>query len=159
MIVFHGSMQEVQKPDINHSFRPLDFGMGFYVTTNREQAIRWAERKSKIYDKKGVLNVYEMGPFSNDLTVKTFDDDLVEWINFVCACRDGALTYKNYDVIMGKVANDKVFRVVDMYHSGIWDLDRTLKEIKVYPHYDQIAFISQKAIDQLLTFVSSEEVL
>ena len=50
MIVYHGSIQVVQKPDINHSYRPLDFGMGFYVTTVREQAIRWAERKSKIYD-------------------------------------------------------------------------------------------------------------
>ena len=71
---------------------------------------------------------------------------------------DGALDYKDYDVIVGKVANDKVFRVVDMYHSGIWDLDRALREIKVYPHYDQIAFITQKAIDSLLTFVSGEEV-
>ena len=32
-----------------------------------------------------------------------------------------------------------------------------ITEIKVYPHYDQIAFITQKAIDSLLTFVSSEE--
>ena len=95
---------------------------------------------------------------TSDLSVKTFPEDLTEWINFVCKCRDGALDYKDYDVIVGKVANDKVFRVVDMYHSGIWDLDRALREIKVYPHYDQIAFISQKAIDSLLTFVSSEGV-
>ena len=55
-------------------------------------------------------------------------------------------------------ANDKVFRVVDMYHSGIWDLERALEEIKVYPTYDQIAFITQRAIDNLLKFKSSEEV-
>ena len=159
MRVFHGSNQIVQKPDIGHSYRPLDFGMGFYVTTVREQAIRWAERKSKIYNgTRPVLNIYEMADLPGNLSIKTFAEDLVEWINFVCQCRDGALSYKEYDVIMGKVANDKVFRVVDMYHSGIWDLDRALREIKVYPHYDQIAFISQKAIDSLLTFVSSEEV-
>ncbi|MDE6387321.1 MAG: DUF3990 domain-containing protein [Lachnospiraceae bacterium] len=50
-------------------------------------------------------------------------------------------------LIFGKVANDKVFRVVDMYHTGIWDRERALKEIKVYPAYDQIAFITQKAMD------------
>ena len=146
MIVYHGSIQVVQKPDINHSYRPLDFGMGFYVTSVCEQAVRWAERKSKIYDGASpVLNIYEMSDFTSDLSVKTFPEDLTEWINFVCKCRDGALDYK-------------VFRVVDMYHSGIWDLDRALSEIKVYPHYDQIAFITQKAIDSLLTFVSGEEV-
>ena len=61
-----------------------------------------------------------------------------------------------YDLISGKVANDKVFRVVDMYHTGVWDKARALKEIKVYPSYDQSAFITQKAIDQLLVFHSFE---
>ena len=47
---------------------------------------------------------------------------------------------------------------MDMYHSEIWDKERALKEIKVYPKYDQTAFITQKAIDQLLVFQSIEEV-
>lgn len=64
-----------------------------------------------------------------------------------------------YDLIQGRVANDKVFRVVDMYHSGIWDKERALKEIKVYSGYDQIAFITQKAIDQLLYYESFYEVM
>ena len=38
MIVYHGSTMIVREPDIEHSFRPLDFGKGFYVTSNREQA-------------------------------------------------------------------------------------------------------------------------
>lgn len=62
-------------------------------------------------------------------------------------------------MIKGKVANDKVFRVVDMYHSGIWDKKRALEEIKVYPDYDQIAFISQKAIERLLRYESFYEVI
>ena len=45
-----------------------------------------------------------------------------------------------------------------MYHSGIWDKDRALKEIKVYPTYDQIAFITQKAIWSSLQFQKYEEV-
>ena len=61
-------------------------------------------------------------------------------------------------MILGKVANDKVFRVVDMYHQGIWDKERALKEIKVYETYDQIAFITQAAIDRILSFDSYYEV-
>ena len=76
----------------------------------------------------------------------------------MCKCRDGGNEYLQYDFITGKVANDKVFRVVDMYHSGIWDKERTLKEIKVYPMYDQTAFITQKAIKQLLVYESYYEV-
>ena len=159
MIVYHGSTMIVEQPDILHSYRPLDFGKGFYVTTNVKQAEHWALRKSLITRKgKPLINVYEMEQNWSGLQVKTFDDDLIEWIDFVCACRDGAELYKNFDLIAGKVANDKVFRVVDRYHSGEWDRARALKEIRAYPHYDQTAFISQKAIDQLLKYEGYREV-
>lgn len=82
-----------------------------------------------------------------------------EWIDFVCRCRDEKNDYLQYDLIKGKVANDKVFRVVDMYYSGIWDKERALREIKVYSNYDQIAFITQKAIGQLLHYESFYEVI
>ncbi len=159
MIVYHGSIEIVKNPDINHSYRPLDFGKGFYVTTVKEQAEKWARRKADIFNKsKGIVNSYIMSEEKADLNFKSFSDDLVEWIDFVCNCRDEGTEYLKYDVISGKVANDKVFRVVDMYHQGIWDRDRALKEIKVYETYDQIAFITQKSIDKLLIFDSYSEV-
>lgn len=159
MIVYHGSIESVKNPDVNHSYRSLDFGMGFYVTTIREQAERWARRKADIQGKnKAIISNYQMSDDVDGLRVKSFDEDLIEWIDFVCRCRDGEKDYQKYDLIFGKVANDKVFRVVDMYHTGIWDKERALKEIKVYPSYDQIAFITQKAIEKLLIFESFEEV-
>ncbi len=93
------------------------------------------------------------------LFVRRFDESLSDWIEFVCECRDDSQIYTAYDVIIGKVADDKVFRVVDMYHSGIWDKERALREIRVYPAYDQIAFITQRAIDRLLQFQNSVEVI
>ncbi len=159
MIVYHGSTEIVQKPDVQHSYRTLDFGRGFYVTTVREQAERWARRKADIFGvNKAIVNIYQMHDDTNGFHVKLFEEDLIEWIDFVCRCRDGEKDYQKYDVIFGKVANDKVFRVVDMYHTGIWDKERALKEIKVYPSYDQIAFINQRAIDRLLQFEAFEEV-
>ena len=158
MIVYHGSSEIVKQPDILHSYRALDFGKGFYVTSVREQAERWARRKAALNGGKAIVNQYQMSDEAKGLRIKTFSDDLSEWVDFVCDCRDGKLLYQQYDLIIGKVANDKVFRVVDMYHSGIWDRERTLKEIKTYPNYDQIAFISQIAIDKLLVFDHSLEV-
>ena len=159
MIVYHGSIGIIRNPDILHSYRPLDFGKGFYVTTLRAQAEVWAKRKAAIFEKKkAFINKYKMSENFSGLTCKTFDDDLSEWIDFVCSCRDGGTDYEKYDVISGKVANDKVFRVVDMYHQGIWDKERAIKEIRTYPDYNQTVFVTQKAIDQLLIFDSYEEV-
>lgn len=159
MIVYHGSAEIVKNPDVLHSFRPLDFGRGFYVTANYEQAERWARRKVDLLQNgRAYVNVYEMSGDDSIFKIKTFPDDLIEWIDFVCGCRDGKTDYQSYDVIKGKVANDKVFRVVDLYHTGIWDRERAIREIKVYPGYDQIAFIKQEAIDALLKFQSVKEV-
>lgn len=159
MIVYHGSSVIVEKPDILHSYRPLDFGKGFYVTTIYEQAERWAKRKADLLHNDGAyVNIYEVPDDDSAFKVKTFSEDLLEWIDFVCDCRDGKTDYEAYDIIKGKVANDKVFRVVDLYHTGVWDKERAIQEIKVYPGYDQIAYITQVAIDTLLAFRSAEEV-
>ena len=158
MIVYHGSSEVVRQPDILHSFRALDFGKGFYVTTVREQAERWARRKVVLDGGRAIVNQYQMDDDMTELQVKRFSDDLSDWIEFVCDCRDGKLGYQDYDLIIGMVANDKVFRVVDMYHSGIWDKERAIMEIRAYPNYDQLAFITQIAIDKLLRFKGYLEV-
>lgn len=158
MTVYHGSVEIVKNPDVLHSYRPLDFGKGFYVTTVKEQAAIWAKRKASIVGKKAIINMYQMEAECSNLILKDFEKNLSEWIDFVCSCRDGGTDYEKYDIIKGMVANDKVFRVVDMYHSGVWDKERAIQEIRAYPNYDQIAFISQKAIDSLLVFDLFEEV-
>lgn len=159
MIVYHGSTGVVTLPDVTHSYRRLDFGKGFYVTTVREQAERWARRKADILGlDRAVVNLYQMEEDCSGLLLRTFREDLSDWIDFVCDCRDGQTEELPYDLVWGKVADDKVFRVVDMYRSGIWEKERALREMRVYPVYDQIAFLTQRAIDRLLVFDSFYEV-
>ena len=158
MICFHGSDLVVKIPDIQHSFHHLDFGRGFYVTSVKEQAKRWAKRKALLNNEsKGIVSIYEFKE-NNRFKIKDFAEDLDTWIDFVCECRSGSDISTNYDVIKGKVADDKVFRVVDMYRRGIWDKQRAIQEIKVYDSYNQIAFISQEAIDDMLFFQDFFEV-
>lgn len=47
MIIYHGSNVIVEQPKIIKGERMLDFGTGFYTTSNKEQAIRWAQRVSE----------------------------------------------------------------------------------------------------------------
>lgn len=42
MMVYHGSYVELAKPDIIHSRKKVDFGVGFYVTPIEEQAKWWS---------------------------------------------------------------------------------------------------------------------
>lgn len=41
MIVYHGTTDIIEKPDVDHSKNYLDFGKGFYLTTYEDQAKKW----------------------------------------------------------------------------------------------------------------------
>ena len=42
MILYHGSNVIVEQPKLIRQNRYLDFGFGFYTTTNRDQAVNFA---------------------------------------------------------------------------------------------------------------------
>jgi hypothetical protein len=65
MTLYHGSDQIIKLPELRPTIRTLDFGPGFYTTTNKEQAESFA---IKVYDRsirsggtpKGkIFNIYE----------------------------------------------------------------------------------------------------
>ena len=157
MIVFHGSTSVIKTPDTDHSKRFLDFGMGFYVTSHKKQAERWAKRKSLRNGNSPILNVFEMDADGfKKFRFLNLHNDLSTWLNFVCACRKGELDYCSYDVISGPVADDDVFKTVDMYFRGLWDKDKTLAELRFSEPNDQYCFVTQEALSTLLSFKESE---
>ena len=94
MIVYHGSVSEIQHPDIFHSKRFLDFGRGFYVTTYPKQAERWAVRKGLRVGKPPVVNQYDLCEQWDGFRVLRFADNDEQWLDFVCRCRKGEEIYK-----------------------------------------------------------------
>ena len=60
MLIYHGSNVTVENPKIIKSDRKLDFGTGFYTTSDFEQAKRWAILTSE-RRKSGIptVSVYE----------------------------------------------------------------------------------------------------
>ena len=157
MIVYHGGTESIENPDIKFSKNYLDFGKGFYVTTYKEQAEKWAQRRSMRNRKKAIVNVYELSDDLKEYSVIKFKDDQI-WLNFVCDCRRGKDIYKQYDVAMGSVADDDVFKSIDMYFKGLWDEEKTLNEIRYYKMNNQICLINQKLINDELKFIKSYEV-
>ncbi|MGN0240415.1 MAG: DUF3990 domain-containing protein [Candidatus Weimeria sp.] len=157
MIIYHGSTMVIEKPDIKHSKKNLDFGVGFYTTTFPEQAERWAARKGMRLTKSAIVNVYELGELTG-FHVKEFTDTDREWLQYVVDCRNGKDIYKKYDVVIGNVANDDVYKCVNMYMDRLWDAEKTLSEIRFFKKNDQIAFLTQEVIDAAVRFKEAYEV-
>ena len=97
----------------------LDFGKGFYITTFENQAKNWAVRKGMRQEKTAIVNVYELSEEWNDLKVLSFEKENEKWLDFVCARRKGQPLNEKYDIIIGNVADDDVFKTVDMYFRGL----------------------------------------
>ena len=158
MIVYHGSTEIIQMPDVNHSKKYLDFGKGFYLTTYEDQAKKWAIRKGMRQGKGAFVNVYDLDKNWNNYRILSFEKKDDKWLDFVCSCRKGEMLNKDFDIIIGSVADDDVFKTVDLYFRGLWDKTRVLEELRYYKLNDQICIVNQKTLDQLLTFKNSYEV-
>lgn len=151
MLVYHASDRRFNSPDVLHSRDALDFGKGFYVTRLREQAAAYADRFLKI-GSDAIIHVFDFEP-APDLKTKKFEAYDEEWLDFVCSCRNGSDVYKQYDIIEGGVANDKVYRTVDLYMTGIYNKEQALEKLIYEMPNNQLCFITQRAIDRCLKFV------
>ena len=158
MIVYHGTTEIIKSPDISHSKKYLDFGKGFYLTTYEEQAKKWAIRKAMRQEKTAIVNVYEIPDSLEQYRVLSFEEENEKWLEFVCSCRKGEELNKNYDIIIGNVANDDVFKTVDMYFRGLWDKQKVLDELRYYKMNNQICIVNQKTLEEIIVFQRAYEV-
>lgn len=153
MIVYHGSAKEVKNPDVSFSKNFLDFGKGFYITTFENQAKKWALRKSdRTENGIATVNVFEFTEDLSSFKVLNFESEDESWLDFVCNCRKGSDINKNYDIIIGAVADDDVFKTVNMYFRGFWDKKKTLEEIRYYKTSNQICITNQETLKKVLSF-------
>ena len=157
MTCYHGSDTIVDAPRILNPRRPLDFGGGFYVTTNEQQAINWALKVAfRNNTKYKCVNRYEFDIESakKELIVIHFEKADENWLDFICNNRSGKST-GDYDIVIGPVADDKVYRVVVQYENGDIDKDLALKNLKTEKLCDQILFHTEKSL-LYLKYVDTE---
>ncbi len=157
MICYHGSDTVVDVPRILNPKRPLDFGGGFYVTTNKEQATNWAIRVAYRNNNKNIcINRYEFNfeEVRKMLSIIMFEAADEKWLDFICNNRNGR-SFHDYDIVIGPVADDKVYRVVVKYENGDMDKEQALKELKTEKLCDQILFHTDKSL-QYLKYIDTE---
>ena len=158
MKVYHGGIQEIRTPLAKVGRSNLDFGQGFYVTDIRGQAEGWAERVALRSLGRPMLNVYELDEevlYTKDRVLK-FEDYNKDWLDFIVASRCGQTPWKEYDMVEGGVANDRVIDTVEAYMIGNITQEIALGQLAQHRPNNQLCLISQAAIDECLSFLEVE---
>lgn len=133
--LYHGGDSIIKKPEIRESTRTLDFGKGFYLTTSEKQASDWVIRKlERIDQKKGFVNVYDFleEDAKSKLNIKVFDNPSEEWLDFVMSNRKDPNFIHNFDIVIGPVANDRVYTAFALFEGGSISKETLIHELKTY---------------------------
>ena len=157
MTLYHGSDQIIKTPELRPPARTLDFGPGFYTTTNKEQAADFAV---KVYERSvrtgkiphgKFISIYELDYEAMQRTVDVlrFESASEEWFDFVIANRRNARQGKRYDVIYGPVANDTIYRTLIAFENGLLSKAETIERLKVSQVFDQMTFASNRSLSFL----------
>lgn len=153
--LYHGSNVEIEKIDFSKCKIGKDFGKGFYLNPNFDQAYKMAIRAKNI-NKTGneIVSAFEFDDAiltDSALNVKIFTDYSKEWADFVVANRNNKSEkpIHPYDIVIGPIADDNIGTQIYRYSRGFIDIDRLITEVK----FDEIAiqyfFGTEKAIKLL----------
>ncbi len=157
MKLFHGSTVAVKHPNIEKGRGLTDFGKGFYTTTHYEQAEKWALlKKNREQSEKAVVSVYEVPDdiLEGGYSLLRFTGATEEWLAFVVDNRRGNPAATHYDLVMGPVANDRLYATIRLYEQGIVTPEAAIQMLKSHKLFDQLSFHSQEAAS-LLRFVEA----
>lgn len=159
IVLYHGSNMEVKQPKIREKLRALDFGAGFYLTSSRNQAERWAKSVTKRRGEgESTLNIYLFDEKkAKKLKILEFKTANGDWLDFVVNNRKELVIENEYDLVIGPVANDSTLPVIDDYMDGKYTKEQAVERLMPQNLTDQFAFLTTDALG-MLEFERSEKV-
>lgn len=159
IFVYHGGTEQIKNPICKFGRKSLDFGQGFYVTDILEQAITWGENIALARNKAVIVNRYKLNreEILNNYRCKIFQSYDKEWLEFIVGNRTGQNTAAEFDYVEGGVANDRVIDTINLYISGLMDLNTALGELSKHQPNNQICILNQEIINKHLVFDGTEQ--
>ncbi len=136
--LYHTGPLELRCPDIYYGRKNADFGQGFYLTPDRDFALRWAGRNA-------VMNEYVFD--DEGLTVRRFGRD-AEWFRYLSENRR-AKNIRDADAVIGPIANDTLFDTMGIITSGFLSEEEAMKLLLIGPEYTQVALKTPEAAEHL----------
>lgn len=164
MRLYHGSYTRIKDIDLTLSESHKDFGKGFYLTDNYENAVKVARWKCKIKN----LNTPEITSFdfnrtlcSSLLKIKEFNKnikrDRIEWVKFIMANRDFTTDFSHeFDIVIGPVADNDINELIEDYKERFAEdfytdnvLDALARKLIFFRPYIQFCFCSEESLNYL----------
>ncbi len=159
--VYHGSHIAIEHPLVGIGRQNLDFGVGFYLTNLISQAEIWADIKARIFlQQEGTVSRYDfdLDAAKNEYRFHKFEHYDREWLHFIVGNRSGGEQWRQWDIIEGGVANDRVIDTVENYMAGLIPEEIALGLLAQHQPNHQICITKQEVVDKFLRFVSSVQV-
>ncbi len=146
------------------SYRPLDFGIGFYTATSYDQASRWVKNRldRDPSAQTGFVTSYEFDETAFAETgLKRLDFPnnpvTVDWFRFIMKNRKFRNPEHGYDIVTGPVANDRVYAVILQYEARFLTEEEAVARLKPYRLAGQVLFHTEQSLS-FLRRVSTAEV-
>lgn len=142
-VLYHGTIDCFTKIDVTKGRSNKDFGKGFYMATDKVQAMGMmnkkfneAVRRSKSKDpsqfKKYLYEIKLNRDVLKTLNIKYFFEADMEWLEFVLECRGKDGLPHNYDLVVGPTADDNTTVCFKNYFDGLYGNFRTEDEAKEF---------------------------
>lgn len=156
MKLYHGTYIDFDTIDLSMSNKGKDFGKGFYLSDNYEQARQLATFKAIQFNGEPNVLTFDFDETAlnyGELSFLKFDEYSREWADFILKNRQNEIdeNIHGYDVVYGPIANDKVgVQIRNLIEQNI-DMNLFLERLK-YMHgiTFQYFFGTEKAISKLV---------
>jgi hypothetical protein len=148
LLLFHGSNVAVAHPRLLERTRALDFGAGFYLTSDCGQAARWA-RTTVLRREEGVasVSVFEVDEEAfGRLNVIRFESPDAHWLHFVSRNRNERIDDSGVDAVVGPVANDNTMPVLNLFFKGAYTEEEALRRLVSQSLKDLYAMKTEAAL-------------
>mgnify|MGYP004564862153 CR=1 FL=1 len=154
--LYHGSNIPIDKIDLSYSRKGKDFGCGFYLNPNREQAMDMAVRTTqRMMEGEPVVNTYLFDNVllkeGSPLNIKIFTEYSIEWAEFVLMNRKNLnkVSLHSYDIVVGPIANDTVGLQMQRFIQGYISIERMIEELRFNKPSIQYYFGTEAAVKHL----------
>ncbi len=154
-VLFHGSKNGLSQVSINESRDNCDFGNGFYLGENYNQALSFVCENEK-------SSVYSFRYSLKDLNICRFDCSM-EWMLAICYHRGTLGAYSDNekvrkivekinkaDVIIAPIADNKMFYVMAQFTDGEINADVALHSLSASRLGFQYIFKTEMALEKLI---------
>ena len=154
MILYHGSNVEINKIELLKSKPFKDFGRGFYLSADLQQAEQMASLRTMALGGTPIVTSFsfdERKLSDGTLRYLSFDSYSEEWAKFVFKNREESeFLQDEYDVIYGPIANDKIGLQMQKLTEGSIDMGEFLHRIQYFKGITfQYFFGTERSISHL----------